>query len=115
MAFIVKRAQEPARSSDGLRILVDRLWPRGVSKEKARLDEWMKEIAPSARLRTWFAHEPEKWNEFHHRYHAELKRKSELVARLRKLGAGRRVTLLFATREERYNNAVALKAYLEKR
>jgi len=113
MAFHVKRVQEKAAATDGLRVLVDRLWPRGISKEKAKLDEWMKEIAPSTALRNWFMHDPAKWDEFLRRYHAELMKNPELVACLRKLGKGRKVTLLFATREERYNNAVALKGYLD--
>ena len=74
---MLKRAYEPPEKTDGTRILVDRLWPRGVSKAKARLDEWFKEIAPSAELRTWFGHDPDRWDEFRRRYRAELARHSE--------------------------------------
>ena len=108
----VKRIYEPAAESDGQRVLVDRLWPRGISKDEARLDLWIRDIAPSDDLRHWFDHEPERWAEFQKRYRAELKDKGEAVAELRRLMARGKVTLLFAAHEERYNNAVALAAYL---
>ncbi len=108
-----KRIYELPSSDDGERILVDRLWPRGISKEKARIDEWMKEIAPSDELRNWYRHEDAKWDEFRNRYFSELETKKELVDRLRQKSRKKDVTLLFSTRAEK-NNAVALKEYLEK-
>ena len=108
-----KRIYELPSSDDGERILVDRLWPRGLSKEKARIDEWMKEIAPSDELRNWYRHEDAKWDEFRNRYFSELETKKELVDRLRLRSRKKDVTLLFSTRAEK-NNAVALKEYLEK-
>ncbi len=108
-----KRIYELPSSDDGERILVDRLWPRGLSKEKARIDEWMKEIAPSDELRNWYRHEDAKWDEFRNRYFSELETKKELVDRLRQKSRKKDVTLLFSTRAEK-NNAVALKEYLEK-
>ena len=107
-----KRIYEPPSSDDGERILVDRLWPRGLSKEKARIDEWMKEIAPSDELRNWYRHEDAKWDEFRNSYFSELETKKELVDRLRQKSRNKDVTLLFSTRAEK-NNAVALKEYLE--
>jgi uncharacterized protein YeaO (DUF488 family) len=113
MSIAVKRVYEPPAKSDGARVLVDRLWPRGIKKEDAALDEWTKEVGPSSALRQWFGHEPDKWKEFQRRYRAELDASpgawQPLLARARK----GRLTLLFGSREERYNNAVALKAYLE--
>ncbi len=108
-----KRIYELPSSDDGERILVDRLWPRGISKEKARIDEWMKEIAPSDELRNWYRHEDAKWDEFRNRYFSELETKKEPVDRLRQKSRKKDVTLLFSTRAEK-NNAVALKEYLEK-
>lgn len=108
----VKRVYEPAADSDGQRVLVDRLWPRGVKKEGARLDLWLKDIAPSDDLRHWFGHDPERWTEFQKRYRAELKDKGEALAELRGLMARGKVTLLFAAHDEQHNNAVVLAAYL---
>lgn len=113
MAFRVKRIYEEPESADGVRVLVDRLWPRGLSREKARLDLWMKEVAPSNELRKSASHEPEKWDEFRRLYFAELEGNPEPVARLLELGRQGTVTLLFARREETRNNATALKEYLE--
>ncbi|MET3792301.1 DUF488 domain-containing protein [Aquamicrobium terrae] len=110
--LVVKRVYEPAADGDGQRVLVDRLWPRGVKKEDARLDLWLKDIAPSDDLRNWFGHDPERWTEFQKRYRAELKDKDEAVAELRGLMAKGKVTLLFAAHDEQHNNAVALAAYL---
>ncbi len=110
--LVVKRVYEPAADGDGQRVLVDRLWPRGVKKEDARLDLWLKDIAPSDDLRHWFGHDPERWTEFQKRYRAELKDKDEAVAELRGLMAKGKVTLLFAAHDEQHNNAVALAAYL---
>lgn len=112
----LKRVYEAPARADGARVLVDRVWPRGVSKEAARLDRWLKEVAPSAALRKWFGHEPSRWEEFRRRYHAELEKgaAAQAVEELRDLLKQRRtVTLLFAARDEAHNNAVALKAFLE--
>ncbi len=108
----VKRIYEPVAESDGQRVLVDRLWPRGLSKAKAHLDLWLKDIAPSDELRHWFGHDPALWDEFQKRYRAELEGKAEDLARLRALMARARVTLLFSAHDEEHNNAVALAAYL---
>jgi uncharacterized protein YeaO (DUF488 family) len=109
----IKRIYGKLEESEGCRILVDRLWPRGLSKEKAKIDYWLKEIAPSEELRKWFAHDPEKWSEFKHRYFEELDNKSELVEWICKKAQGGTVTLLYSTKEEQFNNAVALKEYIE--
>lgn len=106
----IKRVYEPAARSDGIRILVDRLWPRGLSKADAAIDEWMKDVAPSAALRRWFGHEPEKWAEFQKRYRTELREQADLVARIARLAARRRVTLVFGARDEEHNDAVVLAA-----
>ena len=108
----LKRAYVPAEASDGLRILVDRLWPRGVSKQKAALDDWMKEIAPSTALREWFGHEPSRWAEFQRRYKAELKQNADDLARLRALARKQVVTLVYAARDEAHNDAVVLREVL---
>jgi uncharacterized protein YeaO (DUF488 family) len=111
----LKRVYEEAERSDGFRILVDRLWPRGLSKEKARIDLWLKNVAPSNELRKWFAHQPEKWGGFKRRYFKELDdSKSELTKLIQKKAEEGVVTLLYAAKNEKYNNAVALKEYLEK-
>ncbi|MGE5625943.1 MAG: DUF488 domain-containing protein [Bacillota bacterium] len=109
----IKRVYLKPENSDGCRILVDRLWPRGLSKQKARLDRWLKDIAPSTALRKWYGHDPARWAEFKRRYGAELRKQKPAVTELRALlKAHKRVTLLFSSREEKLNNAVALKAYL---
>lgn len=108
-----KRVYDRPSRQDGLRVLVDRLWPRGMKKEDAKVDLWLKEVAPSDGLRKWYGHDPEKWPEFRRRYFRELDRKEEEVSRLREGRHGRNVTLLYSAREERYNNAAALKEYLE--
>ena len=115
MTIHVKRAYDPPAPSDGARILVDRLWPRGISKEKLKLDTWMKEIATSNELRKWFHHGEHTWAEFRTRYFEELKEQPELVAELRRKGRGHTVTLIYSARDEEQNNAVALKEYLERR
>lgn len=107
-----KRVYEQPAPEDGYRVLVDRLWPRGRSKEAARLDEWLKEIAPSDQLRKWYGHEPGKWPEFKQRYFAELEDKQDLVGELLERAEEGTVTLLFAAKDEAHNNAVALKHYL---
>jgi uncharacterized protein YeaO (DUF488 family) len=108
-SVMLKRAYEPPAAGDGQRILVDRLWPRGVSKEEARLDDWMKDIAPSAELRTWFGHDPERWAEFRRRYRAELKQHAPLVDDLRRRARKGPVTLVYAARDEIHNDAVVLR------
>lgn len=112
--FKIKRIYEPAESSDGYRVLVDRLWPRGVSKAKAHVDLWMKEIAPSDKLRKWFGHDPERWAEFQKRYRKELKEKSELVGQLRDVQKEhRKVTLVYGARDVQHNQAIILRDFLE--
>jgi uncharacterized protein YeaO (DUF488 family) len=112
MALRVKRAYEPASRGDGTRVLVDRLWPRGLAKDKARIDHWLKEIAPSTALRKWFNHDPAKWEKFRARYCRELKRNTEAVKELRALARGGPVTLVYSARNEDHNQAVALRDYL---
>jgi uncharacterized protein YeaO (DUF488 family) len=105
----VKRIYDEPAKKDGYRILVDKLWPRGFTKEKAKIDLWLKEIAPSDKLRKWFSHDPKKWNEFRKKYNAELKEKSALIEEIKKLEAKEKtVTLLFSAKDETYNNAIAL-------
>lgn len=113
MSLSIKRVYEPATDRDGERILIDGIWPRGVSKERAAVDRWMKEWAPSAELRTWFGHEPARWRGFRTRYFRELEAHSEALEALARRAKRRRITLVYAAREERFNNAVALSAYLE--
>ncbi len=114
--FRIKRVYEPATDDDGLRVLVDRLWPRGIAKEKARIDLWLKDIAPSEALRRRFHGDPSKWHEFVAAYDGELKREpaSAAVASLREHLRSQPVTLLYAARDETRNNAVALKEWLER-
>jgi uncharacterized protein YeaO (DUF488 family) len=104
----LKRAYEPAARTDGRRILVDRLWPRGLTKKRVAIDDWMKELAPSTPLRRWFAHDPKKWPEFQRRYKRELRAHSDLVRRLASLARRGRVTLVFGARDEQHNDAVVL-------
>lgn len=111
----LKRAYEDPGRSDGQRILVDRIWPRGASKEALKLDEWMKDIAPSDELRDWFDHDPDKWEEFRTRYADELDEKDDAVSALRERLDESRVTLVYGAKDKKHNNAVALKAYLEGR
>ena len=115
MAIQVKRVYEAPAPEDGLRVLVDRLWPRGLSKEKAAVDHWAREIAPSDDLRRWYGHDPARWAAFRKRYFAELDANAEAVADLAGRLRGRRATLLFGSKEERLNNAAALQAYLASR
>jgi uncharacterized protein YeaO (DUF488 family) len=120
-AVHLKRVYDDASPEDGTRVLVDRLWPRGLSREAAKLDQWVKNVAPSDALRHWFDHDPERWPEFRKRYHAELAdkpddTKSEELETLRRLAAGKkRVTLLFAAKDAEHNNAVVLKDWLSAR
>jgi uncharacterized protein YeaO (DUF488 family) len=110
----IKRVYEAFSRDDGFRILIDRLWPRGISKEKGKIDLWLKEIGPSDKLRKWYAHDPEKWVEFKKRYFKELAPHEELVNLIIKKAKQGDVSLLFSSKEERLNNAVALKEYIEK-
>jgi uncharacterized protein YeaO (DUF488 family) len=111
----LKRVYLPPEKADGARILVDRLWPRGVRKETAKLDLWLRDIAPSDTLRHWFGHEPARWPEFKRRYRAELKGRSFELQPIRDALKKGRVTLLFAAHDEERNNAVALKELIESR
>ncbi len=107
-----KRIYDPPGADDGRRLLVDRLWPRGVSREAARLDDWLKELAPSDGLRRWFGHNPALWEEFRARYREELKTHVEMLDDLRAEAKRGSVTLLFAARDTEHNNAVVLKEML---
>lgn len=109
----LKRVYERPAAADGTRILVERLWPRGLDKAHAEVDEWLKEIAPSTALRQWFAHDPAKWAEFQTRYRAELAQKPELLEQLRQKAKSRKITLVFAARDELHNSALVLKQVLE--
>ena len=108
----IKRAYEPPARGDGTRILVDRLWPRGVKKAEAGITEWMKDIAPSNELRKWFGHDPERWEEFRRRYKAELAQKHELLAHLRELAREGPLTLVYSAHDEAHNQAVVLREML---
>jgi uncharacterized protein YeaO (DUF488 family) len=109
----LKRAYEQPTRRDGLRILVERLWPRGVRKEQAAVDLWLKELAPSTELRKWFNHEPAKWDEFRKRYWRELERKGDLLALLKYRATEGTLTFVYAAHDEERNSAVVLKDYLE--
>ncbi len=115
MPIRIKRVYEEAARTDGRRILVDRLWPRGLSKERAGVDVWARDVAPSNELRRWYGHAPEKWPEFKRRYFAELDANGEGVAQLRHTMGRGTVTFLFSSTEMLLNNAVALKEYLGSR
>lgn len=108
----IKRVYDTPTKMDGYRILVDRLWPRGLTKEKAKIDLWLKEIAPSNELRKWYNHEPEKWSEFKKRYLHELKDKAEELAIIKEQLKSSIVTLLYSAHEQELNNAVVLKEFL---
>lgn len=112
MDIRIKRVYEAPSAEDGMRVLVDRLWPRGLAREKARIDLWLKELAPSTALRKWFNHEPDKWDEFRRRYRDELLQQPDALAQaIDALGTGP-VTLLFAAKETRFNDAVALREFI---
>jgi len=113
MKIQIKRVYEKPEKTDGARILVDRLWPRGLTKRKAKLDLWLKEIAPSTELRKYFGHDPEKWNEFRSRYRAELKSHPEELALIKSKAREGTVTLLYGARDQEYNEAVVLLQLLE--
>lgn len=108
----LKRAYEPATANDGTRILIDRLWPRGLRKTEAGIDEWMKEIAPSTELRKWFGHEPARWTEFQRRYRSELRQHDAALARLCALAKTQTVTLVYSAHDEQHNDAVVLRDVL---
>jgi uncharacterized protein YeaO (DUF488 family) len=110
----LKRAYEPVKSTDGIRILVERLWPRGISKEKAHIAEWLKEIAPSAELRQWYQHDVDKWPEFKKKYLEELKDNDEAVKELKELCKEHsKVTFVYAAKDEEHNSALVLKHFLD--
>ena len=111
----VKRIYDPPVRTDGKRVLVDRLWPRGIRKDAAKIDLWLRDIAPSSGLRKWFGHDPEKWTLFRERYARELEAKADMVGQLRSAAKKGTVTLLFSAKDEERNNAVALKAYIERK
>ncbi len=115
MEIRLKRAYDEPDHNDGYRILVDRIWPRGVTKKDARLDEWLKNIAPSTKLRKWFNHDPEKWEQFLERYFRELDEQKEAIDKLITLATNGRLTLVYSARDRDRNNAVALKIYLMKK
>jgi uncharacterized protein YeaO (DUF488 family) len=115
MRIWVRRAYEAPTRNDGYRILVDRVWPRGVSREDLELDEWDRDLAPSTKLRKWFDHDPARWEEFQRRYFDELRRKKDPIRRILDRIRRGRVTLVFGARDTDHNQAVALRTFLEKR
>jgi uncharacterized protein YeaO (DUF488 family) len=110
----VKRVYEPAERDDGMRFLIERLWPRGIKKKDLKADAWLKELGASNELRKWFGHDPSKWKQFQKRYFAELKTKPELLKQIKDASRHENVTLLFSAKDTEHNNAVALKTYLQK-
>ena len=115
MNIQLKRVYEEPGEADGKRILIDRLWPRGLTKEKARIEIWLKDIAPSTELRTWFGHDPSKWDDFKKRYRNELKNNSETVSKLIEQISQGKVTLVYSAKDKEHNNAVVLAEYLGER
>ena len=113
MKFQIKRVYEEPEAKDGTRILVDRLWPRGLTKEKAKVNLWLKDVAPSTELRKWFAHDPARWQGFQTRYRVELKEKTEQLALLKQEAAKGTVTLVYGARDQEHNEAVVLQKLLE--
>lgn len=110
----IKRVYDKPSSTDGFRVLVDRLWPRGLSKDSAKVDLWLKDIAPSDKLRKWFSHDSKKWLEFNKKYHIELKEKRELISMILKLEQEKKVVaLLFSAKNKKQNNAASLLQYLQ--
>jgi uncharacterized protein YeaO (DUF488 family) len=114
MNIKIKRVYEQPDKKDGERILVDRLWPRGLTKEKAGVDLWLKEIAPSTELRKWFDHDPEKWQRFRGRYEAEIRNKDDLITVLKQKAREGTITLIYGARDEKHNEALVLKQFLER-
>lgn len=115
MNITIKRIYDPKEAGDGCRVLVDRLWPRGISKEKASWDEWLKNVAPSTALRQWFAHDPTKWDAFRRKYDEELDGNGEAVSHLLQLARKGKLTLLYSARNTEHNEAAALRDYLMQR
>jgi uncharacterized protein YeaO (DUF488 family) len=113
MTIRTKRVYDSPARTDGYRVLVDRLWPRGIGKEEAALDEWRKDLAPSDELRKWFGHDLERWSEFEQRYNSELDAKKDAVAEMIARSRKRTITLLYAAKDVEHNNAVVLKAFIE--
>lgn len=113
MGIVVKRIYAAPEQDDGIRVLVDRLWPRGMRREDAALDQWLRELAPSPALRRWFGHDPSLWEAFRHRYAAELDQATAYWRPLAEQSLHQRLTLLYAARDEEHNHAIALKAYLD--
>ena len=111
----LKRAYEPASHDDGVRILVERLWPRGLTKEKAAIDHWAKELSPSPDLRNWYGHDPTRWDEFRERYRAELEQKSDLIDDLKERVRSGPVTFIYAAKDEEHNSALVLMEYLQEK
>lgn len=114
MSIKIKRVYEEPTDGDGTRVLVDRLWPRGLTKEKAQVGVWMKEVAPSTELRKWFGHDPEKWKRFKGRYETELRHNRPLIETLTKKAKEGTVTLVYGARDEKHNEALVLKQFLER-
>jgi uncharacterized protein YeaO (DUF488 family) len=114
MNIKIKRVYEQSDKKDGERILVDRLWPRGLTKEKAAVDLWLKEIAPSTELRKWFGHDPNKWWSFRRRYETEIRHNDDLIKLLKQKARKGTVTLVYGARDEEHNEALVLKQFLEK-
>ena len=110
----LKRAYEKPTKDDGERILVERLWPRGLTKLRARIDLWLKDVAPSTELRRWFGHDPNKWDEFRRRYQKELKENNDLIKLLKRKAKAGTITLTYAARDEEHNGALVLKRFLQK-
>ncbi|NGZ08611.1 MAG: DUF488 domain-containing protein [Nitrospira sp. LK70] len=111
----LKRVYDPMTSADGVRFLVERLWPRGVKKTALHIDAWLKDVAPSGALRRWFGHDPKKWSEFQRRYHDELRANADALEPILKAARQGRVTLVYSSHDTEHNNAVALKEYLDAR
>jgi uncharacterized protein YeaO (DUF488 family) len=115
MPIDLKCAYDPPAKGDGRRILVDRVWPRGIAKDDLQIDAWLKDLAPSTELRKWFGHDPAKWDEFRKRYARELEQRSEALEQLLEKARADRVTLIFSAKDTQHNNAVALREHLERR
>jgi uncharacterized protein YeaO (DUF488 family) len=115
MAIHAKRAYEPPAPGDGWRVLIDRIWPRGIAKADLKIDAWQKDVAPSTGLRKWFGHDPKKWDEFRGRYARELEERPDAIEQLVEKARAGHVTLVFGARDVEHSNAAALKEYLERR
>jgi uncharacterized protein YeaO (DUF488 family) len=115
MTIYLKRAYDPPGNDDGCRLLVDRIWPRGVARDELKIDDWLKDLAPSTGLRKWFGHDPKKWETFKERYARELEQRPDALERLVARAKAGRVTLVFGAKDTLHNNAVALKEQVERR